>query len=147
VTNVYVAGAYSDKKRIRREMDFVIGCPGLTLVHDWVKVIDEVTDGDQSREATLSPDLRREHARSDLQYALDADVFWFLVPGAGGRGCWFESGVICQAKARINTPNRPPIVTIASGPYHTVSIFTELFDYKFAQDVEAFDFIRAQGWK
>jgi len=148
VTTVYVAGAYSDKKRVRHEMDFVRGCPDLTLAHDWVKIIDEAVDGDQSKEAELSPELRKAHARGDLQYACDADVFWFLVPGAGGRGCWFESGyVFAKAQRVIERPSRTPLVTIASGPCHSVTIFTELFDYKFSDDNEAFDFIRAEGWK
>lgn len=140
--NVYVAGAYHERTRVRYIMDAVVGHPDLTLAHDWVSIIDEVPGGDQSREAEMSPEMRARHARTDLDHVLGTDVFWFLVPAAGGRGCWFEAGYACYA---MSNPlgNR---VTITSGPHHTVSIFTELFDYKFADDAEAFDFIVRRGW-
>lgn len=143
-TSVYVAGAYSDRARVKHAMARVDSNTrlALELTHNWVSVIDDVVGGDQSLEADLSPEVRKAVGDADLERALSADVFWFLVPTNGGRGCWFEAGAVCRACAMW--PDRP--VTIASGIAVGVSVFTEQFDFKFASDDEAFEFITKRGW-
>jgi hypothetical protein len=112
--------------------------PALHVAHNWVKLIDDSTGGDQSREADLEPDVRHAAARVDIEAMFGANVFWFLVPAEGGRGCWFEAGAAYIAGQTV---------LIASGPSVGVTVFTELFDYKFASDEEAFVFITKRGWR
>lgn len=148
---VYVAGAFSDRKRVVRAMGRV-DCNDrhdLKLAHDWVAVIDDKVGGDQTREADLPPEVRLKAADDDIVKAFNADVFWFLVPANGGRGCWFETGAVqfgrVSRRAYKGTLFASPI-TIASGPAVGVTVFTEQLDYKFADDDEAFEFICKRGW-
>jgi hypothetical protein len=146
VTTVYIAGAYRERDRVLRAMRQVreSGHPNtLTLLHDWVTLIDERKGSNpELREAELSPEDRKDYALTDLRHACDADVFWLLAPENGGRGCWFETGYIAFRRGQFGGP-----VMIASGPHVGDTIFTELLDYKFSQDAEAFDFLFQRGWK
>jgi hypothetical protein len=152
MTTVYIAGAYRERERVLHSMrqvresgriTFKGSTTYLTLIHDWVAHIDERKgDSPVLREAELSPEDRKDYALTDLRHACDADVFWLLAPEDGGRGCWFETGYIAFRRAQFGGP-----VMIASGPHVGDTIFTELLDYKFSQDAEAFDFLFQRGWK
>ncbi len=133
---VYIAAAYADRERAKRWMDKVQETDGLELAHDWIAIIDEVRTEGGRQEADLTADERTDYALEDLKHACDPNVFWFLVPKEGGRGCWFEAGYITFRRGQFGEP-----VTVASGPHLGVSIFTELLDYKYADDSEAFEFI------
>jgi hypothetical protein len=119
--------------------------PALHVAHNWVKLIDDTTGGDQSREADLAPGVRYQAAFGDINAMFGANVFWFLVPAEGGRGCWFEAGAAFAGCSDFGVPRSA--VLIASGPAVGITVFTELFDYKFASDEEAFEFITQRGWR
>ena len=135
---LYIAGAWIEQIERARPMMAKARALGISITYDWTDPLWKPSDG--KGDSSLTPELRKSYAQSDLKGVLDADVFWLLAANdKGACGSWVELGAALAAVSYSRRLGR----IIVSGPQWQRCIFSELADRKFPTDDEAFDYLRS----
>lgn len=133
--NIYVAGAWVEKKEraeywIKRVRD-----AGFYVTHDWT--VDDVPSSTITSDAQLAPEERLKRAEADIAGVRKADIVWLLAANdVGAAGSWVELGAALAFQQR--SWDRVPVI-IVSGRAWERTIFTSLADKGYVSDQDAFE--------
>ena len=149
---IYVAGASANIEEIESYIKKLKGA-GWTISFDWTVKVREA--GDASPD---DPVIRRQAALADLEGVTTADVVWLVQPAptSTSTGAWVELGSALTIRDvrkwvverfKLTLPEGLPVgpIVVASGSSKKC-IFSDLADYRFQSNDDAFDFINKKLW-
>ena len=115
---IYISGSQKDLERCERWRDSAI-TEDWYITCDWMNECRKFKDDD-----ALNLYECLQHAMEDREGVRQCEVFWLLLPNAGGAGCFVELGLAIQMNKIIvisGNIRRTIFEAIAKGLYHSDS--------------------------